>query len=174
MILKRSVLNEKKQNILLNYFNFNKEKELVIYIHLCHGNLTHKQRKMLSYGPQFEGYQFWKSYIIDKFKVYSKPSLTELSRYLNLLLRNVNKLGVFIHGYWMAFISTFLTLSSNKLIEYLQLDLNPFFIFFMILCFVPLLVYFLISVYNDYSSQGQRESFYQDVKEIIDEMIEGK
>lgn len=161
-----------RNNILLTHFNFDKEKEIAIYTYLCKGKLSHKQNRLLSSNTKFESYRSWKKHIISKFRVYTKPSLIELSRYLNLSLRNANKLNIFTQGFWMAFISSFLTLSINEAIKHLHPNLNPFVLFFAILLSVPALAFVLISIYNEYNSEEQRVCFYQDVKEIIDEMIE--
>lgn len=163
---------KKRNNILLTHFNLDINKEIAIYTYLCKEKLSHKQNKLLSSNTKFESYHSWKKYIKSKFRVYSKPSLIELSRYLNLSLRNGNKLNTFTQGFWMAFISSFLTLFINESINHLHPNLNPLILFIAILLFVPALVFVLISIYKEYNSEEQRVSFYQDVKEIIDEMIE--
>ena len=164
----------KLNKIFLTNFNFDTEKELAIYTYLCKEKLTHRQQKLLSPDTQFAGYHSWKNHIISKFKVYTRSGLIELSRCLNLSLRNTNKFNSFTQGFWMSCISSCLSLSINELCDYLQPNLNPVIQFFTILLFVPLLAFYLLSAYNNYSSEGQRINFYQDVKEIIDEMIEAK
>lgn len=163
---------KKQEDSLKKYFYFEKEKEMAIYSYLCKRKLTRRQKKMLSPSTQFEGYHSWKCYIRSKFQVFSKPSLRELSRCLNLSLRDANKFSTFTQGFWLSFISSFFTLSVNELFNYLQPDVNPIIIFSSILLIVPMLVYLIVSVYDTCSLESQRINFYEDVKEIIDEMIE--
>lgn len=151
-------------------FLFDIKKERIIYSYLCREKLSKKQKKLLTDETRFGSYQSWKSYIVNRYEVYTKESLLEFSRALNLFLREAKQFDEYHRNVVIAYMSAvFCALITHYTVEVV----NSIALFLIMTISVLILIFVL--VVNAYNSLGERNTdFYADIKEIIDQMIEDK
>lgn len=164
----------KKQELrkyILDTFLFDVEKEKVIYTYLCKGKLRKKQRKLLTDETKFNSFRSWKQHITNRYTIYNKECLVEFSKFLNLLLRDAERITDYSKNicltYLSAAFSVLLTIFFSQSIEdKIALGVAMF--------FTPIIL--AVLVIQIYGSYGDNNSvyFYKDVKEIIDGIIESK
>lgn len=164
----------KKQELkkyILETFCFDIQKEKVIYTYLCKDKLTKKQRKLLTDETQFNSFQSWEQYVINRYEPYNKECLIEFSKLLKLLLRDAKRITDYSKNICLTYLSVafsvLLTIFFSQSIEdKIALGVAMF--------FMPIIL--AVLVIQIYDSYGDNNSvyFYKDVKEIIDKMIESK
>lgn len=164
-------MRKKKLNkYILDTFQFDVEAEKAAYDYLCQYDLKGRQKKLIDNKVRFENFQSWESYIIGKYKTYSKESLVEFSRYLNLLLRESNRFNDYTQNICIAYLSASISsligfgLKDGKIVTYLA-----------VVAVLPFIIAFLImQIYDAYGEEGKNYYFLYDVKEIIDKIIADK
>lgn len=149
-------------------FDFNISQEKVIYKYVCREKIEHFRKKDLIY--KFDTYAQWKNYVRNKYEPYNAESLMEFSRYLNYQIRRQPDLnGVF--ALCMAPLYTWIinfyfeVQVSNRLGIILVIIIIPWFL---------LLVWMVKESLNMSSGDNMKRAFYEDYKEIIDELISEK
>ena len=154
---------------ILEMFLFDVKKEQVIYAYLCKKRLNRKQKRLLQDEIRFKSYQAWETYIIAKYEELSKENLIEFSKVLNMLLRESRKFDEYSRNMWIAYISA----SFSALITaYLSEVVIKIALIFTII-FLPFILSFLIIYVYKYF--GTEEVYFiEDVKNIIDKMVENK
>lgn len=151
-------------------FLFDIKKERIIYSYLCREKLSKKQKKLLTDETRFGSYQSWKSYIVNRYEVYTKESLLEFSRALNLFLREAKQIDEYCRNVVIAYISA---MFGALITHYITEAVNSIALFLvMIVAMLILIFWMVITAYN--SLGGRNTDFYVDVKDIIDQMIEEK
>lgn len=153
-------------------FLFDEGRELDIYRYLCGG------KKKIS-DCLFKRYNDWKNYITNKYKNYKAQQLTEFSRFLNLQIRKSKVLNPIIIMYFSPIISYYITyLISNwgdKVTQKQADSMNSQLAAGVsIVLGVCVLVGVVFVAYKIYSQESMKNEFYEDYKEIIDEIIEKK
>ncbi len=160
---------EIKQHFRKNFL-FDVRKERIIYAYLCKEKLNRKQKKLLTDETKFKSYQSWKAYIVGRYEMYTKESLIEFSRAVNLLLRESKKFDEYNKSIGIAYFSVVLSSLLTHFIAEVVKNIDLMFILtFLEAIFVFVLV---INVYK--GLEGEDTYFYEDIKSIIDQMIDEK
>lgn len=159
-------------------FDFKIEKN--IYCYLCCWRLKRKDLRKLNEKLKFESYHEWKEYISNNYQGYREEELTEFSRYLNLRIRHTKSSDV----YWVlmdtALMSVIFTVLINIVFSmHINLsDISDWYTFLIIpilgMFFMAVLIFVIIEVVYPIFDGRFEESFFEDYKEIIDEIISGK
>lgn len=168
------VMRQKKKlkKYIFDTFQFELYKEELIHRYLCKEKLSKKQMKQLDKNVRFERYKEWKTYIAERYNVCDKDSLIEFDKILNLLLQDSKTIDDYSRFIWTAYISTILTVFMTMFTDMSKIG-NISLIIGMII--LPFGVGFVIcKIYNEYASGGKTILFLNDVKEIIQEMIENR
>lgn len=151
-------------------FCFDDNLEFTIYYFLCKGKVERRYRKKIS-GFMFEKYADWKGYIIEKYQKYGYNELIEFSRYLNQGIREKKTFSPMVIMYFSPAVSYFMTrfvetaFSQNSDIADFLMNIGTFIISIIAL---------MLIAHNLYLKENMRANFYEDYKEIIDELIEKK
>lgn len=58
-----------------NYYEFDKEYEMIVYKYLCFKSLTKGECKIINDNHKFLTYMQWKNYIYDKYREYEDDKL---------------------------------------------------------------------------------------------------
>lgn len=151
-------------------FLFDIKRERIIYSYLCREKLSKKQRKLLTDETRFGSYQSWKAYIVSRYEVYTKESLLEFSRAINQFLRESKQFDEYHRNVVIAYMSAVFC----ALIPYFTTEAQNSIVLFLVMTIVvPIFIFAL--VVTAYNSLGGRDTdFYEDIKDIIDQMIEEK
>lgn len=143
--------------------------EYAIYMYLCKQKV--RRKKLLSDDIKFNRYKDWKNYIINKYQGYGKDSLQEFNRMLNFQLRDSRKLDGFFKNICIACISAAIaTIMSNMVMNKLG-SVKLLIAYFLL---TPTFSYLFLCIYKFYTLMSEELHFYEDVKEIIEEIIAGK
>ena len=159
-------------------FLFDEERELDIYRYLCKEKLKKKREKKIS-DCLFKRYNDWKNYITNKYKNYEAQQLTEFSRFLNQQLRRSKILNPIIIMYFSPVISYYITYliscfgdgTVKEQTDSISFQISPLVDIVLNMCAVAFIVFV---AYKIYSQESMKNEFYEDYKEIIDEIIEKK
>lgn len=151
-------------------FDINKEK--VIHMYLCKEELNKKQKKLLNEEDKFLSYGAWKAYIADKYNIYSKGSLIEFDKILNLLIFDAERMDGYNQCIWTAYISAILAVIMSVMVNELKVSAMSLIVSII---FIPCLIVLIIGkVFNIYNSEKGTLLFLKDIKEIIEELIKSK
>lgn len=157
---------------ILDIFLFDIEKEKTIYAYLCKEKLSKRQRKLLVCDEmKFDDYYSWKLYFIKKYKVYDKTSLLEFSKILNLLLREAGKFESYFQNVGIAYLSAAFSVCITAMCSQAVKNIIALIVAML---FISIFISVLIAKVYKLYSQNNNFYFYQDVKEIIDGIIEQK
>lgn len=156
-------------NVKVNFL-FDKERELNIYRFLCKKKVKKKKIKEIS-DCLFERYNDWKNYITNKYQNYESQQLIEFSKFLNLQIRESKSFSPIIIMYFSPVVAFYISLLGDKLlnVNYTKQNIFPICIGIM-----GCLIFIVVVAYNMYSEENMKNGFYEDYKEIIDELIERK
>lgn len=176
------IMKKSKKSNWDDCFGLNRNKELCIYYRLCRKKLSRKQKKMIS-GFEFNTYAQWKKYLVSKYEVYDSDALNELSRYFGFQIRKQTGFSNVVSMFLVSIVSICMTrfiglLYDERGIYNYESVLD---IICKLLCwvtgciFLAVTVFWLISVlYTTMWGEEIRKNFYEDFKEIIDELIRVK
>ncbi len=191
--------NMKEKNMITtDYWNeeIDFDKEFIIYQWLCN-SLPKRKKKKLKDEFKFGSYATWKTHIMEHCKKYEYVQLIELSRYLNLEIRNSVRFNSIMALIFIPFLITIISsvvfqqLNKNmpyvdiaKILNHLPfstlIDKMFYIIITMLLLlllglivFVVPMIFVLIIFYiaKVNSILELKKIFYEDYKEIIDNMI---
>lgn len=152
-----------------NDFLFDNKREWYIYCFLCDGKLKRREKRKIS-GLLFERYNDWKDYITNKYQNYDSHQLIEFSRFLNHQIRESKSFTPIIIMYFSPVIAYYISFWGDKLNEsYTIGDILVKFI-----SIIGCLAFLIAVAYKTYSEESMKNGFYEDYKEIIDELIERK
>lgn len=155
-----------------NNFNFNLDKEKAIYSYLCGERLNRKQKKILNDSIRFGRYSDWRKYQFGNYSKYSKESLIEFDKVLNLYLRDINQnkniYQIFISSFISVILSRFFTeyvnMSNENIISMIVWNVSlPF-----------LIAMLLVLAYKSLYDETRYIPFFEDMKEVIEEIINQK
>lgn len=166
----------KKRKINIKYvkenFGFDINKEKSIYLYLCGERMNKDQRKLLDDDTKFERYRDWRKYQITRYNMYSKEGLIEFKKILNLFLRDIKIFKNYNQIFCTAIVSGIL---SNFLTEYFKVSSENAFSMITWTLSIPVLIAILmLTIVKTFFQEERYTPFYEDVKEIIDELIEQK
>ncbi len=151
---------------------FDIKKEKVIYMYLCKEKLNKKQKKLLGKEDKFISYGAWRAYIENKYNIYSKRSLVEFEKILNLLIVDSERMDGYNQCIWAAYISSVLSVVISVIIN--ELETGKISLITCIL-FLPCFIGIVIGrVFNNYNEEKITLLFFKDMKEIIEEIINNK
>lgn len=162
---RRRILAKAKKDFL-----FDNKREWYIYRFLCDGKLKRREKKKIS-GILFERYNDWKDYVINKYQNYESHQLIEFSRFLNHQIRESKSFTPIIIMYFSPVVAFYISLLGDKLLNVNYTKQNTFAICIGIIVCLALII---MVAYNMYSEENMKNGFYEDYKEIIDELIERK
>ena len=158
------------------WYDFDFKSERVIYCYLCCCKIKEKHFardiRKLDEKLRFETYQEWKQYVCNKYYNYRTEELSEFSRYLNQKIRNERPIneGVSI---LLAALTTliFTEIFDSFLYTYEKINIK---IVWLIGCivFLPPMAYGIAKILSLMFDNNIEKDFFEDYKEIIDEMIE--
>lgn len=154
------------------YYQFDEQNEIVIYNRLC----FRKTKKKC--GIEYYTYSSWKGYILSKYSSYTKEQLIEFSRFLNQKIRNVEP-G---HEYWNIIIPIVMTVVVDRLfLQIFNIDQSWLSSWLLILIEIVIIIavvamslFFIYKFFEPLFEVYDKENFYKDYKEIIDEIISNK
>lgn len=169
-----------KKNKLSEYvgkkeYDFEFEKEMIIYKGVCGGKLNwRKKRKLEKDKRDFYTYRQWRKYILEKYGKYDRSKLEEFARYLKnrktVCMGDVRFIGIgisvmlsflftgYVHGIIMA------GKLSKKFDQFL-------FLLIIMLGILAIIIEYIRKAFIDYQVSF---SFYEDYLEIIDFIIKEK
>lgn len=150
-------------------FNFDIEKEKLIYSYLCKEKLSKRKSKLLSEDVRFLSYRAWKQYIVDKYNKYELHCLIEFDRMLSLLIRNSEGVTGFNKTIWTAYISVIFSIIVSGIMDNMGIEIVRFVI--GTLSLIVFLIVLLFYVSNVFEEERKNLHFYEDVEEIIRELI---
>ncbi len=160
------------QKYVYDICQFDIKKEKVIHMYLCKEKLNKKQKKLLGEKDKFISYKAWRAYIIDKFNIYSKSSLIEFDKILNLLIMDSERMDSYNQCIWAAYISVILSVTMSIMVSELKTGTMSFITIIIFLpCFIALI---LVMVFKNYYYEKKTLLFLKDIKEIIEDLIKGK
>jgi len=148
-----------------NTFLFDEKKEKAIYKYLCKKK---SNKKLLTDEIKFESFHSWEQYIVKRYEAYSKASLIEFSKFLNLNLRQAKESNDIFQSMGMLYLPIILTAYVTQcLADKFQ---NGIFLFISFVVGQALLIaiFFLL---KKLCGDEERVYFFEDVKDIIDKMI---
>lgn len=162
-----------------SWYDFNFKSERTIYSYLCcnRNRIINKELQNLSNDLKFEKYQQWKHYICNKYQNYSKDDLFEFSRYLNLMIRNINPIHEYSSITATVFLSVVFTAVFNFITgTYMDFSNNSVWITFLktVLLVIPSVIFltiFIIKMIYPIFDDHFDENFLRDYKEVIDELV---
>ena len=162
-------MKAKRINNWRKIFNFDISREKAIYKYLCREKIGSLERKLIL-NYKFDSYFQWKNYVVEKYKAYSVNSLTEFSRYFNYNIRKQGEmkgaLGLFLSPVAACIVAQML----DK--EFYNTDQ-----FWNVVIYILLLIMlaWVIRKNIELSVEDKMNSaFFEDYKEIIDELIAEK
>lgn len=151
-------------------FYFDVIKERTIYAYLCKEKMDRKQKKLLTDETRFKSYQSWKAYIVDRYKTYPKECLIEFSKAINLFLRESKK----IDEYKKSIVIAYFSAAISALIVYFISEVVKNAVLLLVISILLSIIVFVMVIYV-YQDFGEEDTyFYEDVKSIIDQIIEEK
>lgn len=154
------------------HFKFDINKEKAIYLYLCGERMNKDQKKLLDNDTKFERYRDWREYQVTKYNMYSKESLIEFKKIINLYLRDIRRFKNYSQIFCTAFVSGIL---SNFLTKYFEVSgENILSIIIWTLSIPTLMAMLMIMIVKTFYQDEKYIPFYKDVKEIINELIEQK
>lgn len=150
------------------YYNFNIQKELIIYKYLCKTKYYKKKFKKLQSDLKFDTYCEWENYVKEKHKDLSDEKLLEFSKFLNLQKRNERPVFEMMSWLMPAVFSVYI----NICVDIAYKDNNSLFshIFIIIISYI---FFILIAreIIKPLLDECSRDNFFDDYKEIIDNLI---
>ncbi|MBP3505964.1 MAG: hypothetical protein J6K43_06135 [Lachnospiraceae bacterium] len=146
-------------------FNFNVSQEKVIYRYVCREKIEYFRKRDLVY--KFDTYMEWKNYVRNKYMAYNEKSLMEFSRYLNYQLRRQPD----INGVFALCLAPLYTWVINFYFEIQTANISKIVFVIIIIPWVLLLCWMLKETINMSTGDKMNRAFYEDYKEIIDELI---
>lgn len=153
-------------------FKFDINKEKAIYSYLCDNKLNKQLKKLLDEDTKFDRYIDWKEYQVAKYNKYSKESLIEFARILNLCLRNINRFNIFTQIFCTSLTSAFL---SNIISAYFDsIEKNALINIAWIILLPIMIAFLMVEIATIIWNEERYIPFYEDMKEIINELIEKK
>lgn len=159
-------------NYIQETFQFNIQKEKVMYLHLCKEKMKKKQLKGLLDKEKFSTYASWKHHIVDTYGRYDYDGLIEFDKMLNLLTRDSEKFDVYNKCIWTAYISTIISVFMSETVRIVEMSKMTIVIWIFL---APLFIGVAIAKgYDSYGSEGKTIYFLKDVQEVIHELIEEK
>ena len=153
-------------------FRFSLNKEKAIYSYLCGERLNKKQKKLLDDNIRFSRYSDWRKYQFENYSNYSKESLIEFEKVLNLYLRDTNQnkniyqifISAFVSVIFSRFITEYVNMSNQSIISMIAWNIS-----------LPILIgMLLVMVYKSFWDETRYIPFFEDMKKIITEIIEQK
>ncbi len=158
------------------WYDFDFKSERVIYCYLCCCKIKEKHFardiRKLDEKLRFETYQEWKQYVCNKYYNYRTEELSEFSRYLNQKIRNERPINEGLSILLAALTTLIFTETFDRfLYTYEKISIK---IVWLIGCIVFLLpmAYGIAKFLSLMFDNNIEKDFFEDYKEIIDEMIE--
>lgn len=155
-----------------NFYHFNYGKEKLIYKYVCYERLKKKELKKINSNQKFDSYLQWKLYICNKYKDYPKNKLLNFSRYLNQRVKRAKPFKEYTSIFITACLSCLITELVDTLIKTEDLSDYPLWskIFCLLIVFISMF-YIIYEMIKSMSDNNFKENFFNDYKEIIDEML---
>lgn len=149
-------------------FDFNVSQEKAIYAYVCREKIKRYRKKYLI--CKFDTYAEWKDYVKGKYISYSSDSLIEFSRYLNYQIR----IQPDVNGAFALFMAPIFTVLINFYFEVQTSETSGIVRVVILVPWLFLMGWMVIQVINMSSGDKMKCAFYEDYKEIIDELIREK
>lgn len=161
-----------------NYYEFDKEYEMIVYKYLCFKSLKKGECKIINDNHKFLTYMQWKNYIYDKYREYEDDKLNEFSHFLEQNIRNATPK----FENWKLIITVLLTLFCDKIFETIieiacikldsvfQVIIEIISIFLMIFIFA----YVVEKLIQPLWGVPVEDNLYKDYKKIIDDIVRNR
>lgn len=149
-------------------FDFNVSQEKAIYAYVCREKIEHSRKKCLVY--KFDTYAEWKGYVKNKYIPYSSDSLIEFSRYLNYQIR----IQPDVNGAFALFMAPIFTVLINFYFEVQTSEISGIVRAIILVPWLIFVAWMVIETINMSSGDKIKRTFYEDYKEIVDELIREK
>ncbi len=176
---KREKENEK---YIKETFNFEYDKEILIYNYLCKRRLSKKELK--KYKKYFKTkeqliktYKDWEKSITDKYRCYNSDSLNEFIRFLRYITSSSDVFNKVFYSFMIplevAFVSAYL---ANTMVVFDKSNLLIMLIeaLLLVLLFIVFFTWVTFKTFNMSNRSKFKEDFYNDYIEVINKIIKDK
>ena len=180
---------KKKQlyGLIKEQFDFDVVEERIVYRNVNKEGISKKEKNKIPKEKHFTRYQQWKEYIVSKLSGFTEEGLLELSRVFRMLQRETKSNAEYNKNMYLSVPVIMMTLIAEKIVDYYTVDFTVvnfdgvmgmaiFLLLYIasIILLCGLIVWVLIRMNMDFVRVGRNTFFYDDVQEIITEMIQNK